>query len=164
MNNKEESSQDDIQQKQEASLATYPIAAFLFFVFILAVSIFLHNEELKNAEKSISEESPVKVEQKREELQEVLAKKEKVFKEVVYKPTKKEDFTNLTLENAHAGIILDAESGNILWEKNSTEQKSIASMTKLVTAMVVVDRVRDLDEVVTIPESVRYTEATKVGG
>ena len=46
---------------------------------------------------------------------------------------------------ATSWLVADGE-GNILESKNSTEQRSIASITKLMTAMVVLDVHQDLDE------------------
>ncbi len=78
-------------------------------------------------------------------------------------PIKKENFTPLNLSEAHSAIIVDAESGNILYQKNALEHRAIASTTKLLTAMIVVDRVKNLDEYVKIPKSVLSIEGTKVG-
>ncbi len=154
---------EKMTKKQKTVLATYPIAVFLFFAFILFVSIFLQNTNEKQITKNELETSRVQDEIKKDKLQAILSKKQNVLPIVKYQPVKKDDFYNLVMENVHSGIILDAESGNILWEKKSTEKRSIASMTKLVTAMVVIDRVRDLNEIVSVPESVSNIEGTKVG-
>jgi D-alanyl-D-alanine carboxypeptidase len=37
---------------------------------------------------------------------------------------------------ARSGVVIDWESGEVLWEKNSFTQQSIASLTKLMTALV----------------------------
>ncbi len=156
---------EKLSKKQQNTLATYPIAVFVFFAFILIVGIFFQDF---NYQKDIIEDeaeldSRIVSQEKTEKLQVILSKKDNIIPKTIYKPVKKDDFVNLTLTNAHAGIVLDADTGNILWEKNSTEKRSIASMTKLVTAMVVIDRIRDLDEIAVIPESVRRIEGTKVG-
>lgn len=46
--------------------------------------------------------------------------------------------------------VMDIESGEMLREKNSTEVRSIASITKLMTAMVVLDSQQDLKELIRI--------------
>ena len=46
---------------------------------------------------------------------------------------------------ATSWLVADGE-GNVIESKNSTEQRSIASITKLMTAMVVLDAHQDLDE------------------
>jgi D-alanyl-D-alanine carboxypeptidase len=154
---------EKMSKKQQTTLATYPIAIFLFFAFILLIGIFFQNVDKKNIEKRNLEAVKKESIEKKEKLQTILSREEDIVENVKYQPIKKDNFTDLVIENAHSGIVLDVETGNILWEKKSTEKRSIASMTKLVTAMVVIDRVRDLNEVVIIPESVHNIEGTKVG-
>ena len=55
----------------------------------------------------------------------------------------------LSLRSA-AAIILDQETGEILYGKNSSTVTPIASITKLMTAMVVLDAGLDLNETITI--------------
>ena len=156
---------EDITPQQKTTLVSYPLAVFLFFVFILGISIFLSYAENGPEQNKPSEDTRINVNQEKtkKQLKAILSKSSNPLQVATYQPVKKKNFSNLTIENAHAGIILDVDSGTILWEKNSTEKRAIASITKLVTAMVVIDRVRDLDEVVTIPESVLRIEGTKVG-
>lgn len=51
---------------------------------------------------------------------------------------------------SYSALVLDANSGNVLVNKNSRAQLPIASITKLMTAMVVLDSKVDLDEYITI--------------
>ncbi len=158
---------EEMTQKQRTTLATYPIAVFLFFAFLLGATVFLSHvenkteqtqvEKHKNIQKNINQASI------QNQLKTVLAKENNSLKHATYQPIKKKNFSDLTLENAHAAIILDVDSGTILYEKNATQKRSLASITKLVTAMITIDRVRDLNEVVTIPESVMHIEGTTVG-
>jgi len=61
---------------------------------------------------------------------------------------------------AKAAIILDQESNRILFTQNETEQLPMASITKIMTALVVLDKYGDkLDTVITVP-----IEATKITG
>lgn len=64
---------------------------------------------------------------------------------------------------AESFIIVDSQTGYILASKNPDERRQIASLTKVATAMVVLDWARlttaDLNEMVTIPAS-----AASVGG
>lgn len=69
----------------------------------------------------------------------------------------------LSIVTAHASIIMDADSGKVLYENAADERRQIASLTKLFTATIVVERVRDLDELVTIDEEAVYAEGTRVG-
>lgn len=52
---------------------------------------------------------------------------------------------------AASAILMEADSGRVLYEHNAHERRYIASITKLMTALVVVDSGRSPDEVVTIP-------------
>lgn len=51
---------------------------------------------------------------------------------------------------AEAAIVYDPETGKVLWESNSQDQRSIASITKVMTATVFVENAPDLHEVVTV--------------
>jgi len=70
---------------------------------------------------------------------------------------------NLSIISAHASVIVDADSGRILYEKNANEERQIASLTKLFTATLVMEKIKNLDELVTIDEEAVYAEGTRVG-
>jgi D-alanyl-D-alanine carboxypeptidase len=70
---------------------------------------------------------------------------------------------NLSIVSAHASIILDVDSGKVLHENDADERRQIASLTKLFTATLVVERIKDLDELVTIDEEAVYAEGTRIG-
>ncbi|MDZ4151245.1 MAG: hypothetical protein U1E01_09195, partial [Methylicorpusculum sp.] len=55
----------------------------------------------------------------------------------------------LSLQSASA-IVIDQLTGNILYEKNSQKIVPIASVTKLMTAMVLLDSSPRLDKILTI--------------
>lgn len=69
----------------------------------------------------------------------------------------------LSIVTAHAAIILDADSGKILYANNVDEHRQIASLTKLFTATLVVEKIQNLDELVTIDEEAVYAEGTRIG-
>ncbi|MGM9605988.1 MAG: D-alanyl-D-alanine carboxypeptidase family protein [Oscillospiraceae bacterium] len=52
--------------------------------------------------------------------------------------------------SAASAILVDGESGRVLFEQNAREQRSIASITKLMTALVAAESADDLQEEVTI--------------
>jgi D-alanyl-D-alanine carboxypeptidase (penicillin-binding protein 5/6) len=54
--------------------------------------------------------------------------------------------------SASSAILVDAKSGQVLYEKNVHEQRSIASTTKIMTAIIVLERAK-LNEEVTIDNS-----------
>lgn len=55
------------------------------------------------------------------------------------------------VENGAAcAILVEADSGRVLYEKNAHERRDIASITKLLTALVAVESVPDLSQTVTV--------------
>ena len=54
---------------------------------------------------------------------------------------------------AEAAIIYDSATGNVLWETNSNNQRSIASITKVMTAVVFLENSPDLSEQVVVDRS-----------
>lgn len=80
-----------------------------------------------------------------------------------FQPELKEYSPRLTIVSAHASVIMDAESGKILYERNANERRQVASLTKLFTATIVMERVKDLEELVTIDEEAVYAEGSRVG-
>lgn len=57
------------------------------------------------------------------------------------------------LLSSHAALILNSQTGETLYQKNINERVPIASITKLMTAMVVLDSGIDLNQEVTISDS-----------
>lgn len=54
---------------------------------------------------------------------------------------------------AEAAIIYNPETGEVLWENHSTEQRSMASITKVMTALVFLESNTPLSTVVTVQKS-----------
>lgn len=52
--------------------------------------------------------------------------------------------------NAKAALVMNANSGEILYQKNIDQVRSIASISKLMAAMVILDANLNMDEVITI--------------
>ncbi len=52
--------------------------------------------------------------------------------------------------SAQSAILLDAQSGRVLWENNAHERRDIASITKVMTALVVLETCPDLQETIEI--------------
>ncbi len=80
-----------------------------------------------------------------------------------FQPELKEFSPRLSIVTAHASIIMDAESGKILYERNAHERRQVASLTKLFTATLVMEQIKDLEELVEIDEEAVYAEGTRVG-
>ena len=80
-----------------------------------------------------------------------------------FQPVRKPYAPRIEVVSAHASVIMDADSGEILYGRNADVERQIASLTKLFTAVIVMERVADLDEPVTIDEEAVYAEGTRVG-
>ena len=59
--------------------------------------------------------------------------------------------------DAQAAIVMDADSGKVLYEKDAYSKREPASTTKIVTCMLALEKL-DLDQVITVPH-----DATKMG-
>ena len=73
----------------------------------------------------------------------------------------KERISISPLIDAESGIIVDFESGEILFEKNSDKKLQIASITKLMTAVIALEE-GNLDETIIVSEKAALTEGSKV--
>lgn len=80
-----------------------------------------------------------------------------------YQPVMKPYAGNLIIPSAHASVVMDVESGAVLQAHNADDQRQIASLTKLFTATIVMERIKDLDEPVTIDEESVYADGTRIG-
>lgn len=79
-----------------------------------------------------------------------------------FQPQLKPLSPGLVLPTAHASAIIDADSGAVLYENNGDANRQIASLTKLFTATIIMEDVKNLDEYATIGDEV-YLEGTRVG-
>ncbi|MBD3156456.1 hypothetical protein GF369_01375 [Candidatus Peregrinibacteria bacterium] len=75
-------------------------------------------------------------------------------------PVKQEHAIAPVIE-AKASIIVDFDSGSILFEHNSSKQLQMASITKLMTAIIALEQ-GDLDDVVSVSNKAALTEGSKV--
>lgn len=81
-----------------------------------------------------------------------------------YTPIRKAETADLTVWRAHSAVILDVDSGVILHFENGKEERQIASLTKIMTAVLVAENIKDLEnEIVTIDEDAVYADGTKIG-
>jgi D-alanyl-D-alanine endopeptidase (penicillin-binding protein 7) len=62
--------------------------------------------------------------------------------------------------HAAAGIIYNPVTHQVLWEENSQDKRSIASITKVMTAVVFVESEPDMSQVVSIERSDTYAAST----
>jgi serine-type D-Ala-D-Ala endopeptidase (penicillin-binding protein 7) len=61
---------------------------------------------------------------------------------------------------AAAAIIFDPESGQVLWEENAQDKRSIASITKVMTALVFLEDNPDLSQQITVERGDTYAAST----
>ncbi|MDE2020810.1 MAG: D-alanyl-D-alanine carboxypeptidase, partial [Patescibacteria group bacterium] len=78
------------------------------------------------------------------------------------KPTKKDAESFGVSVSARGAIVMDEASGDILFEKGARDPYPIASLTKLMTAMVFLDQHPNLDEEVAMDPSDSTTEGRSV--
>jgi D-alanyl-D-alanine carboxypeptidase len=80
-----------------------------------------------------------------------------------FQPARKSDARDLVIPNAHASVVIDADTGTILHYNEGRTQRQIASLTKIMTAVLVMENSKNLDEEATVDEEAVYAEGTKVG-
>lgn len=69
---------------------------------------------------------------------------------------------NIELQlNSEAVVLIDANSGQVLYEKNSQEKLPPASITKIATAIYAIEK-GNLNDLVTVSENARNVEGTRV--
>ena len=61
---------------------------------------------------------------------------------------------------AAAAIIFDPETGQVLWEENAQDKRSIASITKVMTALVFLEDNPDLSQQITVERGDTYAAST----
>ncbi len=65
--------------------------------------------------------------------------------------------------SSHASLVIDAQSETLLHYNEGKERRPIASLTKMMTALMVMESVEDLDEIVTIKKEMLNVEGTVIG-
>lgn len=73
--------------------------------------------------------------------------------------TSTKEFTDI---NVPAAIVMDMESGRILFEKNANEKRKMASLTKIMTSILLVENC-NLDELIEVPKEAAYIGGSTVG-
>jgi D-alanyl-D-alanine carboxypeptidase (penicillin-binding protein 5/6) len=64
---------------------------------------------------------------------------------------------------ARSGIVIDRRSGKVLWSKRADLRLAPASCTKIMTALLVLERYDDLDRMITAPGHVRDHQGVAIG-
>jgi D-alanyl-D-alanine carboxypeptidase len=79
-----------------------------------------------------------------------------------YKPARKKGIPDLKLW-AGSSVAIDVDSGTLLHYDSGRKRTQIASLTKMMTAILTVERIKDLDEEVTITGEALNVPGTVVG-
>jgi len=80
-----------------------------------------------------------------------------------YQPVRDEKAADLVIPTAHAFVVIDADTGKVLAGNHEADKKQIASLTKMMTAILTMEKIKDLDEPIEIGEEEVYVEGTKIG-
>ena len=64
--------------------------------------------------------------------------------------------------SARCAIVVDATDGRALYVKNADEKRPIASTTKILTAITVIENTEDLERVVTVPDEAVGVEGSSI--
>ncbi len=67
-----------------------------------------------------------------------------------------------SLSSAKAMCVMEAESGRVLFQKNSNEKLAMASTTKIMTAITAIENAKDLDEVFEVSPKAIGVEGTSL--
>lgn len=82
---------------------------------------------------------------------------------VTYEPVSQPFAPALSVPTAHASVVVDAQTGKVLYAHKASDRRQVASLTKLFTALIVVERLPNLDQPISIDEEAISTEGTRVG-
>lgn len=69
--------------------------------------------------------------------------------------------TNVS-SSAKAMIVIETSQGKVLYAKNENEKLPMASTTKIVTALTVIENVDDIDKLVTVPKKATLVEGSSI--
>ncbi len=83
--------------------------------------------------------------------------------EQVAKPEQsKQKDVGAELTSAKSMIVIETTNGSTLYSKNANEKLPMASTTKIITALTVIENCEDLDKVITIPKSATLVEGSSI--
>jgi len=80
-----------------------------------------------------------------------------------YQAVRDENMANLVIPTAHAYVVVDADTGKVLAGSHETDRRQIASLTKMMTAILTMEKIENLDDPIAVGEEEVYIEGTKIG-
>ena len=64
--------------------------------------------------------------------------------------------------SAASAIVIESNTGKVLYEKNADEKRQIASTTKILTAITVLENTDDLEKMIKIPDEAVGVEGSSI--
>ena len=98
----------------------------------------------------------------RDSLEEAFSTKDENYGGAGFLPQRKENFREAKIF-ATSSVVIDVDTGTVLHYDNGRKKTPIASLTKMMTAIIVMEKLKNLDEPVTIDKEALMAEGTKVG-
>jgi serine-type D-Ala-D-Ala carboxypeptidase (penicillin-binding protein 5/6) len=135
----------------------------LLLIILAPLNVLLPLNKVDFVEQKKIKNPIVKVEGAEKAKSEDIAASKNSFPVASFIPIKKQGIAELAIPNAHSSLILDVESGTILLNNNGMEKRQIASLTKMMTAVLVMEKVENLGEDVVIDEKAPYVDGTRIG-
>lgn len=80
-----------------------------------------------------------------------------IFCNVIYSASK--DFVNIT---SPAAVVIDSKTGRVLYDKNANEKRKIASLTKIMTSIMLVENCQ-MNEIIEVPSKAAWIGGSEVG-
>ncbi len=69
---------------------------------------------------------------------------------------------NLFKVDVPAAVVIDAETGRVLYEQNKDDKRAMASLTKIMTCILLIEN-SNLDDIVTVPNEVNWIGGSLMG-
>ncbi len=80
-----------------------------------------------------------------------------------YQVVRNDEMSDLVIPTAHAFVVVDADTGKILAGNHEADRRQIASLTKMMTAILTMEKIENLDEPISVGEEEVFIEGTKIG-
>lgn len=140
----------------------YGFVLLLLVLIIIGDGAYMLSEHYRNQRNEVqanqTQSAPIKTEAKKPER--ILAQAKD---NPEYQPVRNEEVPDLVIPNAHAFVVIDADSGKTLAGSHEADRRQIASLTKMMTAVLTMEKIKDLEEPIEIGEEEVFIEGTKIG-
>lgn len=118
----------------------------LLMLSILLIPCYVKAEEVTNKEESVTEQNESNTNEEPNNIEDSTTdtndKENNTLNEDSNATENNDNTTDTSLiPNAMAGILMDATTGEIIFEKNKDEQVAVASMTKMVAQIIILEQI-----------------------